>query len=93
MVINDVYHMNYQQAKMDNVKELNLGEQPLTRIMVENGLKRLDLVTHSTEQITFKMVSKACKGRRLTPHVKLKILAALNKISSHPYTMKDLFNY
>lgn len=78
---------------MDIGKELNLGEQPLSRIMVENGLKRLDLVTHSTDQITFKMVSKACKGRRLTPHVKLKILEALNKIASRPYTLKDLFNY
>ncbi len=78
---------------MDTEKILNLGEQPLARIMAENGLKRHDLVAQSTNQITFKMVSRACKGRRLTPRVKLKILDALNKISPHPYVMKDLFNY
>ncbi len=78
---------------MDIGKELNLGEQPLSKIMEDNGINRHDLVAHSTDQITFKMVSKACKGRRLTPRVKLKILDALNMISSQPYLMKDIFNY
>jgi hypothetical protein len=78
---------------MDTEKNLDLGEQPLAQIMAECGLKRHDLVAHSTEQITFKMVSRACKGRRLTSNVKLKILNALNKASSRQYLMKDLFNY
>jgi hypothetical protein len=79
---------------MDTKQELNLGEQPLAQIMVTRGLTRLDLVKHSTEQITFKMISKGCKGRRLTTNVKLKILNALNKTSTeHHYTLKDLFNY
>ncbi|MEI7879945.1 MAG: hypothetical protein WCI95_03620 [bacterium] len=78
---------------METDKQLDFGEQPLAGIMVENGLKGHDLVAHSTEHITFKMVSRACKGRRLTPNVKLKILNALNKCSSRQYTVKELFNY
>lgn len=78
---------------MEHKTELNLGEQPLARIMVECGLTQHDLVAHSTEQITFKMVARACKGRRLTSHVKLKIMNALNKSSPRQFTVKDLFNY
>jgi len=78
---------------MDTETDLNLGEQPLARIMEEHGLKRYDLVAHSTEQITFKMVARASKGRRLTTNVKLKILNALNKTLNQQYVLKDLFNY
>lgn len=78
---------------MNLSKELNLGEQPLAAIMDERGLKRHDLVAHSPEPMTFKMVARACKGRRLTANIKLKILTALQKASGHPYTMKDIFNY
>ena len=48
--------------------ERNLGVQPIAGIMAERGLKAGDLVAKSTERITFKMVSRACKGRRLTPN-------------------------
>jgi hypothetical protein len=73
--------------------ERNLGEQPIARIMAEAGLKPHDLVAASTEQITHKMVSRACKGRRLTPNVQTKILNALMKASGRSYTLQDLFNY
>ena len=43
--------------------ERNLGEQPIARIMAERGLKARDLVTVSTEQITHKMVARACKAK------------------------------
>lgn len=78
---------------METEKNLNLGEQPLAHIMAEHGLRRHDLVAHSTDPITFKMVARACKGRRLTSHAKLKILDTLNKASNHAYVMKDIFNY
>jgi hypothetical protein len=78
---------------MDIVKNLNLGEQPLAAIMAERGLTRHDLIAQSTEPITFKMVARACKGRRLTINVKLKILNALNKTSERQYVLTDLFNY
>ncbi len=78
---------------MNNKIERNFGEQPLAKIMTDNGVKPMDLVAASTEQITHKMVSRACKGRRLTSNVKSKILNALNKATGKEYSMKDLFTY
>ena len=71
----------------------NLGEQPIVAIMAANDLKTHDLVAASTEQITHKMVSRACKGRRLTPNVQSKILNALNNAAKQQYSLADLFNY
>lgn len=73
--------------------ERNLGVQPITQIMAEHDLKSHDLVAASTQQITHKMVTRACKGRRLTPNVQAKILNALNAATGKPYTLPDLFNY
>ena len=73
--------------------ERNLGEQPIARIMAEHGLKAQDLVAISTQQLTHKMVSRACKGRRLTPNVQSKIRDALNKSTGKEYSMDELFNY
>ena len=76
----------------DEIKR-NLGEQPLARVMVEHGLKAHDLVAASAEQITHKMVARACKGRRLTPHVQAKIVRALNLASGGRYSGGELFDY
>lgn len=73
--------------------ERDLGEQPLAALLRELGLKPHDLVAASTEQITHKMVARACKGRRLTPNVKTKIRNALNKAAGKACTIADLFNY
>jgi hypothetical protein len=73
--------------------ERNLGEQPITRIMAEHRLSRHDLVDVSAQHITHKMVARACKGRRLTPNAKRKILEALNKATGRTYCMGDLFSY
>ena len=73
--------------------ERNLGEQPIVRIMADRGLKARDLVAISTEQITFKMVHRACKGRRLTPNVQSKILNALNESTGKKYSTEELFTY
>ena len=77
-------------------KEYNLGEQPLEHILQERRLDNHDLVRISTEQITHKMVQKARRGRRLTPHVQVKILNALNALLADDeprYARSDLFNY
>jgi hypothetical protein len=74
-------------------KEINLGEQPIAKIAILHGLSAHDLVVNSEEQITHKMVSRALKGRRLTPNVQSKILRAFNKAAGKRYEMKDLFNY
>jgi hypothetical protein len=61
--------------------------------MAEFGLKSVDLAGKSSEQLSFKMVSRAVKGRRLTPKVQQKVLAALNAAAGKQYAMKDLFTY
>ncbi len=78
---------------MDPDVERNLGEQPLMEIMARHGLKAGDLVAASTQQLTHKMVARACKGRRLTAGVQIKVLAALNQASGQTYSRKELFNY
>jgi len=78
---------------MKDESERNLGEQPLALIMADRGLKARDLVAASREQITHKMVSRACKGRRLTPNVKRKIRDALNATIGGEYSLEQLFNY
>jgi len=78
---------------MNTEVERNLGEQPIAGIMKEAGLKGGDLVGASAEQLTFKMVSKACEGRRLTINVQTKVLNALNKAMGKAYELNQLFNY
>ena len=73
--------------------ERNLGEQPIARIMADHGLAARHLVANSTEQLTHKMVSRACKGRRLTPHVKAKVLNALRTSTGKEHAMAELFTY
>ena len=73
--------------------ERDLGPQPLVDIMHEYALKPHDLVAHSTEQITHKMVQRAMKGRRLTPHVRQKIVNALMKATKQQFSVADVFNY
>jgi len=78
---------------MANNIENNLGPQLISGLMAEHGLKSNDLVRNSTEQLTHKMVSRAVKGRRLTPNIQHKIINALNKATGKVYELKDLFNY
>lgn len=73
--------------------ERDLGPQPISAIMDQHGLKAHDLVSASTEQITHKMVARACKGRRLTSHVQQKILRALNHASGQMFQRSDVFTY
>ena len=73
--------------------ERNLGEQPIARIMREHNLKPHDLVAVSPVEMNHKMVSRACKGRRLTLNTQSKVLAALNRATGKQYALRDLFNY
>ena len=73
--------------------ERNFGEQPIVHILAEHHLKSVDLVAASTENITYKMISRACIGRRLTPHVQTKICNALNKATGKTFMLSELFNY
>ena len=72
----------------------DLGVQPLDALMGRLGLANADLVSASTEQLSFKMVQKGRKGRRLTPNIQHKILAALQRARpEETFNQKDLFNY
>lgn len=77
----------------DNQIERDLGEQPIKQIMLEHDLKPHDIVAASTEQITHLMIKRAAKGRRLTKHVQIKVLNALNKVLNKNFALRDLFNY
>ena len=50
-------------------------------------------VVNSTENLTHKMVARACKGRRLTSNTKCKIRNALNHTTDKTYSIEELFNY
>lgn len=73
--------------------ERDLGPQPLGDLLVTHELTKHDLVAASTEQITHKMVSRAVRGRRLTPHVMVKIQNALNQAAGTDYGLSALFTY
>lgn len=73
--------------------ERDLGEQPLRRLMQERGLRSHDLVAASTEQITHKMVARACKGRRLTPNVQGKIHRAFCRAAATEVPISALFTF
>lgn len=79
--------------KIKNDIPRDLGEQPIARLMKLHGLKAADLIANSTEQITYKMISRAIKGRRLTPNVRSKIRCAINRAAGKQYFSEDLFNY
>lgn len=74
-------------------KELELGTQPLDKIMEEHGLKNHDLVAASKDGLTHKQVQKGRKGRRLTRHIQDKIAAALSISAGETYKPDQLFNY
>ena len=78
---------------MSDKTEKNLGPQPIADVMASHKLKPNDLVTASTQQLTHKMVTRACKGRKLTKNSKYKVMNALNLAANKDYSMTDLFNY
>ncbi len=74
-------------------KELELGAQPLDKIMEERGLKNHDLVAASKDGLTHKQVQKGRKGRRLTRNIQDKIVAALSASTGEACKLDQLFNY
>jgi len=76
-----------------NEAERDLGYQPIEDILKKHHLSHHDVVAASTEQITHKMVARACKGRKLSRRVQLKLLRAVNTAAETDYKLKDLFTY
>jgi hypothetical protein len=71
----------------------DLGEQPISQVMLALNLKPHDVVAASAQQMTHKMVARAMKGRRLTSNVKCKVRDALNLAGGSSYSIGELFNY
>ncbi len=70
-----------------------MGEQPLSVLMAGLGLRNHDLAEASGEQLTHKMVARARRGRRLTPHVQDKVIRALEKAAGKSFPRGEIFNY
>lgn len=73
--------------------ERNCGEQPLANILREKGLTHHDVVCASAVPISHKLVMRAERGRRLTPHSQRLVLEALQRATGEAYRLADLFNY
>jgi hypothetical protein len=67
--------------------------QPFEVLMLRLNLSNADLVKASTkQQLTFKMVQKALKGRELSSNAQHKILEALRMLKPEENLMlKDVF--
>ena len=88
---------NEDESK-ENGNERNLGVQPMDALMTEHAVNNHELVVASTEPMTHKAVVRARKGRKLTPHMQRRMVAALNTIlkqrgSELAFSLSDLFNY
>jgi hypothetical protein len=75
-----------------------MGVQPIDAVMTEHGLKNHDVMDMNRGGLTHKNVSKARKGRRLTPKIKVRVVTALNAALKKrgvekQFVPKDLFNY
>ena len=71
----------------------DFGPQPIARLMQERGLAPTDLVRASEDQLTHKAVSRAMKGRWLTPNMQDKVRRALERATGDRYSLRDLFSY
>ena len=69
------------------------GRQPIATILSERQITNHQVVEASTEQLTHKMMAKACRGRFLSSKVRQKILRAVNKVTGEQFKLSDLFTY
>ncbi len=87
-----------------DMEERDLGIQPLDAMMDAWGITNNEIVDVSTEQITYKQIQRARKGRRLTLKMMQKVNRAFNvtiwyklndeqKEAYFEYMHKHLFNY
>jgi hypothetical protein len=73
---------------------MEAGPQPLDALMLSRGWNNHDLVAHSGEHLTHKVVQKARRGRRLTRSMQEKILRAVNRAAAGQcHELEDLFSY
>lgn len=84
--------------------ELNFGDQPLIDLLDKWGITSHTMIKASTEQLNYKQVQRALKGRKLTLKMMQKVARAFNvaiwnelnkeeKEAYFEYKHKHLFNY
>ena len=85
--------MSEDESKLPEANPLEHGPQPIATLLERLHLTNHQIVAVSTEQVTHKMMAKACRGRFLSSKVRQKILRAVNAASGGSYNLGDLFNY
>ena len=80
---------------MNNDIIMNVGNQPLDKLMIDRNWSNHDIVIAlPSGHITHKQIQKARKGRRLSIKVQQKILLAVNNHDkSNSFKINDLFTY
>jgi len=78
-----------------SMPEMNVGVQPLDKLMREKNISNHDLVAAVKPGfLNHKQIQKARKGRRLTIRTQEKILKAVNAcLAPETYKFEDIFNY
>jgi hypothetical protein len=71
----------------------DLGPQPLDALLAQLGLTAADLVSASSDGLTFKQVQRARKGRRLTANVMAKVERAVAAAAGREVARAELFDY
>ncbi|MFN9719596.1 MAG: hypothetical protein ACK58L_12930 [Planctomycetota bacterium] len=84
---------NLHESGPSDVVVRDLGMQPIADLMIQLNLKPHDLVTASSSQITHKLITRAMKGRRLTPHSKRLVQHAISAATGRNWSLSDLFSY
>jgi hypothetical protein len=79
---------------MENGNPMDVGLQPLDRLMQERAWDNHRVVVASSEHLTHKVVQKARKGRRLTRRAQEKVLRALRLLpGGEALSHGDCFTY
>lgn len=78
---------------MQPLESRDMGPQPLAHLMNELSMKPSHLVEASPDQITHKLVSRAIRGRWLTPHSRRLVLRAWRAATGRETGLSELFNY
>ena len=79
---------------LNDIDDRDFGLQPIDALMTQLNVTNAALVHASTEQVSFKMVQKARRGRRLSVKVQMKVLRALQTVvPARKFALGELFNY
>jgi hypothetical protein len=74
--------------------EMKKGVQPIDQVMKNLGLTDTAFVDKSYKKLSFRLVAKARKGRRLKHRNQTLIMRVLNECyPDKNFTFEDLFNY